>query len=255
MEGGKRAKRASGVWTAEFGSSQSNPAKQNVVGHALRSTGHGLPTWALGNRDGENRHVSYLLERMREEGIQPDEVLLLRLLSACSHAGLVERGQIYFESAGKEYDMVMTVEHVNCMMDLLSRAGQLDESVAMTQRIPCVPDVVTWTTMLGACRKWGNLELGLQAFEGAANLDDYEAALFVLLSNIYASDTRGKPTGFPTQTGNSIELNTFGPLQSNRVGWTKREAVAKRQLSSEDPSRSHAGGGIDNVEMKLIRLT
>ncbi|MCO5596723.1 hypothetical protein L7F22_050791 [Adiantum nelumboides] len=145
---------------------------------------------------GDFRHVSHLLERMREKGIQPDEVLLLRLLSACSHAGLVERGQMYFESAGKEYDMVMTVEHVNCMMDLLSRAGQLDESVAMTERIPCVPDVVTWTTMLGACRKWGNLELGLQAFEGAASLDDYEAASFVLLSNIYAGDTRSKPTRF-----------------------------------------------------------
>ncbi|KAI5056783.1 hypothetical protein GOP47_0028601 [Adiantum capillus-veneris] len=56
----------------------------------------------------------------------------------------------------------------------------------MTERVPYEPDVVTWTTMLGACRKWGNLELGWQAFQGAANLDDNEATPFVLLSNMYA---------------------------------------------------------------------
>ncbi|MCO5609225.1 hypothetical protein L7F22_063449 [Adiantum nelumboides] len=72
---------------------------------------------------GDFGHVSHLFERMKEKGIQTNEVLLLKILSASSRACLVERDQIYFASAGKEYDMVMTMEHVNCMMDILSRAG------------------------------------------------------------------------------------------------------------------------------------
>ncbi|MCO5554740.1 hypothetical protein L7F22_008274 [Adiantum nelumboides] len=91
----------------------------------------------------------HLFEKTREDKIHPDKVLFLRLLSSCSHASLVESGYIYFGNSCKDYNITTTIEHVNYMIMLFIHAGQLDESIAITLRIPCVPDIVTWTTMLG----------------------------------------------------------------------------------------------------------
>ncbi|MCO5578647.1 hypothetical protein L7F22_032491 [Adiantum nelumboides] len=107
---------------------------------------------------------------MREDRIHPDEVLFLRLLSSCSHDGLVESGHIYSGNSYKDYIITMTIEHVNCMIKLFIHAGHLDESVAITLRIPCASNIVTWTTMLGVSIKWGKLDLGPRAFDNAANM-------------------------------------------------------------------------------------
>jgi pentatricopeptide repeat protein len=121
---------------------------------------------------------------MIEDGMEPDEVILLRVLSVCSHAGFVEEGHYYLASISKACSMSMTIEHCNCVIDLFSRAGRLDEAVAIFAKMPCEPDLVTWTIILGACQKWSNLELGKSAFEGASSLEMDHPVSFVLLSNI-----------------------------------------------------------------------
>ena len=78
----------------------------------------------------------------------------------------------------------ITIEHCNSIIDLFSRAGRLNEAIAMLEKMPCEPDPVTWTIMLGACQNWGNLELGKRAFDGASRMDMGHAASFVLMSNI-----------------------------------------------------------------------
>lgn len=56
----------------------------------------------------------------------------------------------------------------------------------MLEKMPFQPDLVTWSTLLGACQNWGNVELGRQSFEWVARLDENNAAAFIVMSNIYA---------------------------------------------------------------------
>eukprot|EP00250_Pteridium_aquilinum_P025265 c30458_g1_i1 orf=2-316(+) len=67
---------------------------------------------------GETEKVFHMFEKMGEEGLKPDAVTFTSLLNACSHAGLIERGQTYFESMRQNYGVIPTLEHDTCMVDL-----------------------------------------------------------------------------------------------------------------------------------------
>lgn len=136
------------------------------------------------SRQGESDVVFYLLDRMRKDEIKPEGVTFLSALTVCNHAGLVEKGRKYFETITVQY-ATTSIKHHHCMADLLGRVGQVDEAVAMLERMPFEPDLVTWGTMLGACHKWGYLDLGRQAFEGAVRLDQRQSAAFILMSNMF----------------------------------------------------------------------
>lgn len=82
-------------------------------------------------RQGSSELVFCMFKRMREEGVQPDEVTFLIVLTACSHVGLVSRGLKYFEVMITEHGICPSEKHHNCMINLLSRAGQLNGSVGM----------------------------------------------------------------------------------------------------------------------------
>lgn len=127
-----------------------------------------------------------LFEKMREEGVQPDAVTFLSILTVCNHAGLPDSGHKYFEDMNKKFDITPTIKHYTCMLDLLGRTGQLDEAVVMVDKTPFEHDFVVWCTMLGACQVWGNTELGRWAFDCAASSGKQEALEFILMSNIYA---------------------------------------------------------------------
>ncbi|GKV39280.1 hypothetical protein SLEP1_g47081 [Rubroshorea leprosula] len=100
-----------------------------------------------------------LFEKMVAQGLKPDGVTFIGVLSACSRAGLVEKGYQYFESMVKDYGIVPIPDHYTCMIDLLSRAGRLQ----------------------------GNVEIGKWAAEFLQELDPQNPASYVLLSSIYAA--------------------------------------------------------------------
>ena len=138
-------------------------------------------------RNGENDIVFELFEKMREEeGLWPDEVTFLSLLSACCHVGLVNHGQRYFD-AMKKYGITPSIKHYNCMIDLFGRAGRLEEAVLALKNMPFQPDLVSWSTLIDACRRWGNLDLGREAFENMSRLNEKGAGSFILMSNLYAN--------------------------------------------------------------------
>lgn len=135
---------------------------------------------------GENDHVFFYFERMLEEGIQPNETTFLILFTVCNHAGLVSTGLKYFEVMTKKYGIAPSIKHHNCMADLLGRAGQLNEASGILDRMPLQPNVISWETVMGSCRKWGDRVLARQAYESAVRLDINHSGVMVLMSNIYA---------------------------------------------------------------------
>ncbi|KAK2967525.1 hypothetical protein RJ640_001633, partial [Escallonia rubra] len=100
-----------------------------------------------------------LFERMLLEGLKPDDVIFIAVLSACTHGGLVEEGKRIFGQMVHEFDIKPRIEHYGCMVDLLGRAGKLEEAVSFIESMRLEPNVVIWATLLCACKIHGDGEL------------------------------------------------------------------------------------------------
>ena len=133
--------------------------------------------------------VIHQLENMLREGIEPDEVTFTVLFNVCSHSGQPDKAQMYFETMITYYDIIPTLEHYTCMVDLFSRARHFDKAIVLIASMPIHDYIPIWTVLLGACQQCGNLELGNYAFEHAMQLDEKYATAYVCMSNIYATMT------------------------------------------------------------------
>uniref|UniRef100_A0A453QID6 Pentacotripeptide-repeat region of PRORP domain-containing protein n=1 Tax=Aegilops tauschii subsp. strangulata TaxID=200361 RepID=A0A453QID6_AEGTS len=100
-----------------------------------------------------------LFEEMKSSGRVPNETTFLSVLSACSHAGLVDEGRKYFSSMNEDYGLEPGMEHYGTMVDLLGRAGKLDEAWSFIQKMPVDPGISVYGAMLGACKLHKNVEL------------------------------------------------------------------------------------------------
>eukprot|EP00250_Pteridium_aquilinum_P020790 c24948_g3_i1 orf=1265-4363(-) len=135
--------------------------------------------------EGRSKLVLDLFEIARQEAAQLDGIAVLGVLTACSHTGLVDKGQKFFKTMRESYAITPTMEHFACMVDLHGRAGQLNEALALIKRMPFQPSLVVWLTLLGACKKWGNVGLGRMAFDHAIRVKERDASVFKLMSQIY----------------------------------------------------------------------
>ncbi|GFY93983.1 pentatricopeptide repeat (PPR) superfamily protein [Actinidia rufa] len=131
-----------------------------------------------------------VFETMQADGIRPDGITFTGLLSACSHSGLVDIGQYYFERMTVIHRVTPEIEHYACMVDLLGRGGLLEEAIQLIGGMPMKPDVVVWGALLGACRTRGNVEIGKIILKQLLELEPYSGGLYVLLSNIYCEARR-----------------------------------------------------------------
>lgn len=131
-----------------------------------------------------------MFEEMQADGIWPDELTFTGLLSACSHSGLVDTGQHYFDRMTFIYSISPEIEHYACMIDLLGRGGYLEEAIRLIRVMPMKPDVVIWGALLGACRIHANVEIGKLILKQLLELEPHSSGLYVLLSNIFCEAQR-----------------------------------------------------------------
>jgi pentatricopeptide repeat protein len=90
-------------------------------------------------------------EQMCGEGVEPDNVTFVCLLSACSHAGFVDEGLCFFESMGSVYNISARAAHYACVVDLLGCAGHLCEAHDQIKMMSCEASASVWTALIGAC--------------------------------------------------------------------------------------------------------
>ncbi|XP_058086341.1 pentatricopeptide repeat-containing protein At3g49740 [Magnolia sinica] len=136
---------------------------------------------------GDGKEAIRCFKAMRELGIEPDAVTFTTVLSACSHAGLVDEGHCIFLSMVKDYRMEPSVDHYSCIIDLLGRAGHLDEAERLVNSMPFQMDSHIWWALLGACRVHSNVRLGRVAAGFLLEIEPENPAVYVLLSHIYAA--------------------------------------------------------------------
>ncbi|RZC72280.1 hypothetical protein C5167_035442 [Papaver somniferum] len=125
---------------------------------------------------------------MLTAGVRPDEVTFLGVLCACSHTGMVKEGRRYLDYMILSCEIQPNIKHYGCMVDLLSRAGLLDEAQQLIQTIPMEPNDVIWGALLSGCRVYKNMEIAKYAGDHIVELEpDRVAGHLVLLANVYAS--------------------------------------------------------------------
>ncbi|XP_038884769.1 pentatricopeptide repeat-containing protein At5g40410, mitochondrial [Benincasa hispida] len=141
---------------------------------------------------GLGREAIKLFESMTKKGLEPDHVTFIHLLSACSHSGLVREGKSYFSMMSKVYGIEPRMDHYSCMVDLLGRRGLLNDAYDVIQNMPMEPNAGVWSALLGACRVYGNIELGKEVAEHLINLEPLDPRNYIMLSNMYSASRSWK---------------------------------------------------------------
>ncbi|XP_008224272.1 PREDICTED: pentatricopeptide repeat-containing protein At3g22690 [Prunus mume] len=137
--------------------------------------------------EGNGERALELFDEMIRQGVKPDEVVFVAVLTACSHVGFVKQGWNIFRSMKSVHGISPHIIHYGCMVDLLGRAGLLGEAFDLVKSMPMEPNDVIWGTLLAACRTYKNVEIASYAAERLSKLPTQRTGIHVLLSNIYAS--------------------------------------------------------------------
>ncbi|XP_052202170.1 LOW QUALITY PROTEIN: pentatricopeptide repeat-containing protein At2g13600-like [Diospyros lotus] len=137
-------------------------------------------------QSGQGSKVLEIFENMLTMGCRPDNISYVSVLSGCSHSGLLSKGQHYFKIMTKEHGITPTSVHFACMIDLLGRAGLLDQAKDLIDDMPMEPNADVWRSLLGACRVHANAKLAEIAVKNLIELDAENSGSYVLLANIYS---------------------------------------------------------------------
>ncbi|KAL5732216.1 hypothetical protein ACHQM5_004863 [Ranunculus cassubicifolius] len=140
--------------------------------------------------NGFAREALKLFGNLERERLTPSEITFIGLLYACSHCGMVDEGFEYFNRMRNEYHLTPKIEHYGCLVDLLGRAGLVQEAHSFIINMPLEPNAVVWRTLLGACMIHGHLSLGEDVRARLLQLEPKHSGDYVLLSNLYASERR-----------------------------------------------------------------
>lgn len=143
--------------------------------------------------NGKTSKALELFAEMVQTGVKPDDITFIGVLSACSHGGLVEEGRKHFRSMTAVYQIEPKLEHYGCLIDLLGRAGQLDEAEELIEKSPNVNNEVIvplYGALLSACRTHGNVEMGERVAKRLVGIESGDSSVHTLLANIYASADR-----------------------------------------------------------------
>nr|DAD42017.1 TPA_asm: hypothetical protein HUJ06_000247 [Nelumbo nucifera] len=167
---------------------------------------------------GLGREALEMFSRMERARVKPNEVTFIAILSACSHIGLVDVGRWHFDCMSSRYRITPKIEHYGCMVDLLGRAGYLQEALELVRKMPFEANGAIWGSLLAASRIHGDVELGECALWHLIEVEPDNSGNYTLLSNIYAALGRWHEVGLVSKMmrykavkkmpgGSSIEVN------------------------------------------------
>lgn len=126
-----------------------------------------------------------MFSRMCRAGVKPDEITFVGLLQACSHSGFVSEGRRFLEQMEAVYNIVPTSDHYTCVIDMLGRAGKLEEAYELAIAMPMGDNSIVWRSIMSSCRLHGNTDLAQLAGKQLYELEPEHCGGYVLMSNVY----------------------------------------------------------------------
>lgn len=142
----------------------------------------------------EGKMALCCFEDMQKEGVNPDSVTFTCLLTACSRGSLLSKGLHFYKQMREQYNVMPTIEHHTCIIDLLARSGKLYEAEKMVAFL-CPLEEAPWAALLAACKTFSDRELGLRCFQKLLSLSSEDSSWYVLMADIFTN------TGSPADSG------------------------------------------------------
>ncbi|KAL1363850.1 hypothetical protein HN51_012012 [Arachis hypogaea] len=136
--------------------------------------------------NGKGKRALEFFRLMKEANVEPNDVTFIGALSACSHVGLVGEGRALFQSMTRDFRIEPGMEHYGCMVDILGRAGLIEEAYEFIKSMPIKPNAIVWRTLLASCRAHKNVPIGEESFRKITQLEPAHSGDYILLSNTYA---------------------------------------------------------------------
>uniref|UniRef100_A0A7N1A6M1 Pentatricopeptide repeat-containing protein n=1 Tax=Kalanchoe fedtschenkoi TaxID=63787 RepID=A0A7N1A6M1_KALFE len=168
---------------------------------------------------GDCKEALMLFDKMREDKVVPDETTFTSLLSACSHSGEVDECLRVFRLMRDECNVIPNIIHYCCIIDLLSRAGRLEDAYHLLGYLPAEHSVPSMSSLLSGCKVHNNTEIGEEIGRQLLHVEPEKSSSCSLLSSLYAEGERWnevaqvrsllKDRGYRITTGYSmVDLST-----------------------------------------------
>lgn len=135
----------------------------------------------------EYRMALRYFEDMQRAGLKPDGQTFMCLLTACNHVGLAEDCHLHLISMTGEHGVAPTVDHFNCVVDILGRTGRVEAAKDLLETKTYSDNIVGWMSLLSHCRTYGKIHEGNQCLEHIMAFDRKHAAGYTLMSKVYES--------------------------------------------------------------------
>jgi pentatricopeptide repeat protein len=199
-------------------------------------------------RYGYFKEAEDTFKHMVSIGRLPDYVTFVTLLSACSHAGLVDKGIDYYNSMSSVFGVSPGIKHCVCIVDVLGRLGRFTEAEKFIEDMPVLPNDLIWRSLLSSSRTHKNLDIGRKAAKKLLELDPFDDSAYVLLSNLYATSARWSDVDRLRSHMKNINLN-----KRPACSWLKQ----KKEVSTfgiGDRSHNHTEkiyAKLDEIFLKL----
>ncbi|KAI4372318.1 hypothetical protein MLD38_010563 [Melastoma candidum] len=169
--------------------------------------------------------------KMIDEGIAPNDITFVGVLSACSHRGLVDVGRKYFYSMNHIYGVAPKIEHYGCMVDILARAGHVMEARQLIGSMPFEPDAVIWRALLSGCRTHKhNDDIVEEATVKLLQMEPIIDGNYLLLSNLHTQAKKWDEVSNIWRTMREMNLRKIPGSSSIEVNNTVHEFLAGDRL-------------------------
>lgn len=159
-----------------FGSSEREVASWNAMINGLAVNGC-------------SEEALEIFKDMISEGAEPNSITMIGVLSACSHGGLVGEGRFWFRDMRK-YGIEPAIEHFGCLIDLLGRAGLLEEAEGLAKRMPYEVNGIILSSLLFACGTHSDFKRGERIMKKAIEMEPWNLGNYVMARNMYAGERR-----------------------------------------------------------------
>ncbi|KAL6007818.1 hypothetical protein ACLOJK_033320 [Asimina triloba] len=180
--------------------------------------------------NGNARAALQMFEEMKTiPSLKPDHITFVALLAACAQDGLVVDGTQFYESMTHDYEIDPTARHCSCMIHLLGQSGEVGRAQRMIYELGFESCGLAWRALLGACSVCGDVKTAEIAATKVLTLEGDDEFVYVLLSNMYASngrwndvkDVRGvmRGKGLRKEAGHSwIEIENVRLTSMRKIG-------------------------------------
>lgn len=130
--------------------------RQNVVTWTTLIAGY--------TQSGQDLDTSELLGKMRQQGIEPNEVTYISILKGCSHTSTLEKVHINLIEGGHEKHICIC----NSLIDMYGKCGNLEDANVLFLRMPS-RNIVTWTALIAGYSQYGHAQEALLLFDKMQN--------------------------------------------------------------------------------------